>query len=337
MKRRATACALALLFAALLRGAIVYAAEPRVVVRVRSANGALDERFAAELSTLGFEVRDVEATDPDADLGAIARANGALAAVRASAENAIEIWVAAPHGLDPPIHEVIRDPRRGRNVVTVLALEALRAHLIAIKPEPSPAPTNPEPPPSPPSPPPPAAIAPSPPSDPRLWIHVAVGGEASPGGLSPAADLVVALRFEPRPWIALSVFGAWSPTSAQIGAVEGGASVRRSLAGCAFDLQARTGATTLSIGGGGALVFMAVRGQSPAAGYAGQDASLVTAGPLLRGGAAFAISSSFRLRTELTTGVTFPRATISFADREAAAWGRPFAMLTLGIEWGALR
>ena len=113
--------------------------------------------------------------------------------------------------------------------------------------------------------------------------------------------------------------------------------MRRSIVGGAVDLQAHVGATTLSLGLGGAFVFMAVHGQSPAAGFRGQDASLATVGPLARIGAAFAIAPSFRLRTTLASGLTFPRGSITFADREVAEWGRPFALLTLGIEWGALK
>lgn len=329
-KRLLAACLIALFVALFAREA---AADRAAIVRVRSSNAALDERLAAEIATLGFDVKDVEASAPGAALDAIARANGAVAVVRADEEGAIELWVAAPNGQDPPVHEIIRDPHRGRNVVTVLALESLRAHLIAVRRDEAPAPA-PSPAPAP-APSPPIVLAP--PREPWLWLHLAVAADASPGGLSPAADVLGELRVEPRAWIALSAFAAVSPTTAQLAGPEGGTSVHRSIAGAAADVQGRVGDTTLSLGAGAALVAMSLRGYGAAAGYVGQDASILTAGPMLRACGAFAIAPALRVRTELTSGLTFPRASVTFAGREVAAWGRPFGLLTLGMEWGALK
>jgi hypothetical protein len=41
------------------------------------------------------------------------------------------------------------------------------------------------------------------------------------------------------------------------------------------------------------------------------------------------------VRAALASGVTLPRAVVSFGGREVADWGRPFALATLGLEWGA--
>jgi hypothetical protein len=142
------------------------------------------------------------------DLGEIARAYDAPAAVRVRGDDAIELWIRVPQEAGPAISETIRvDPRLGWNLAAVSALEVLRAHLLAVRP-------------SPPPPPAPADVAPSPapardaapaipaPRAPRLWVQLAGGVEVSAGGLGPAAEILGEVRFEPRPWLAVGVFGA---------------------------------------------------------------------------------------------------------------------------------
>ena len=68
------------------------AADPATIVHVRSSNPALDKRLDAELSTLGFAVKVVDAGDPALDLETIARANGAVAGVRLDSGDAVELW-----------------------------------------------------------------------------------------------------------------------------------------------------------------------------------------------------------------------------------------------------
>jgi hypothetical protein len=63
---------------------------------------------------------------------------------------------------------------------------------------------------------------------------------------------------------------------------------------------------------------------------------MVTAGPVLRAGAAIEMTRALRLRAEVLGCLTFPQAVIRFAGREVADWGRPVGLLTLGLEWGAL-
>jgi len=303
-------------------------------VRVRSANTALDERLDAELSTLGFAVKGVDGGDPGLDLGTIARSNGAVAAIRVDPGDAVELWVAANRPGEPPIREVFPvDARRGWSQAAVQALEALRAHLLKVREEPPPAPpakaleVGPPPP----------LPAPTLPARPWLWLHLAGGADASPGGLSPAAAVLLEARLEPRPWLSIAVFGAVAPLAARLDAPEGGALVRHAIAGAAADVQKHVSGATVSLGGGGAFVLMSVQGTDPAAGYGAQTASSVTVGPLLRSSASLEVAPALRVRVELAAGVTLPRSTISFAGREDATWGRPFGLLTLGAEWGALR
>jgi hypothetical protein len=307
-------------------------AAPRTIARVRSANPSLDERIDAELATLGFAVKRVDAADPGADLGDIARANEAVAALRVEAGDAVEIWVEGRTPGDPPTRETIRPDGRRPNVAAVLALEALRAHLLEVRP---PLPSEPvrktlAPP------------APSPMSEPAtqrsrsLWFHLGAGADASPGGLPPGANLLLEVRLEARPWLSVAAFAAATPLATRLDAAEGGAFLRRAIAGAGIDLQKQLGRTTLSVGAGGAFLFLFVEGTSPAAGYGARDSSTVTLGPLLRSSAAIELVPPLRVRLELGVGVSFPRATISFADREEATWGRPFGLLTLGLEWGVL-
>jgi hypothetical protein len=308
-------------------------ADQGTIIRVRSSKGPLEERLSAELSTLGFEVKDVESKDPDADLEQIARANGASAAVRVNKDDTVELWAIVPRGTEPPIHEMIRiDPRRGWNLAAVSALEALRARLLRFHQDPSP-PPNPLP----------LQQAPalSPPAPrrraPRLWVHVAGGAEASPGGLGPAGEILGEVRFEPQPWLDISAFGVFSPVPAMLnGPPEGVASSRHAIVGSAADAQLRLGGANAAVGLGGVVAIFSLSGHALAPGYAGQDASIVTAGPVLRTCASLEITPALRLRTELVGGITVPHAVIRFAGREVADWGNPFGLITLGLEWGTL-
>jgi hypothetical protein len=318
----------ALVLALLAGGA---GAQQDTIVRVRSSKGPLEERLSAELWTLGFDVKDVESKNPDANLEQIALAQGAAAAVRVQKDGSIELWVGSPHGTEPPLHETIgADARRDWNLTAVSALEALRAHLLRFRPErvrePLPVPAEP-----------PVAMPPSVPSPAarRLWLVLAGGAEASAGGLGTSAEIVAELRFEPRPWLDVSAFGVLGPFPTQLEGREGVASVRQELAGVAVDAQARLAGAHVSLGLGAAIAELSMKGQ-PASGYAGEDASIATAGPVLRSCASIHVTPVLRLRAELLGGITAPRAVIRFAGREVAEWGRPFGLLTLGLEWGAL-
>ena len=129
----------------------------------------------------------------------------------------------------------------------------------------------------------------------------------------------------------------FAPTTSRVASAEGAATVRRTLAGAALDAQLRLNRVTWSLGAGAALAVLSLRGEAPGAGYGATDASSVTVGPILRSGSSIALGPTLRARIELTAGATFPRAIVSFAGREVATWGRPFALATLGVEWGALR
>jgi hypothetical protein len=310
-------------------------ADARTILRVHSPKGALEERVSAELSALGFDVEDVEPKDPEADLGEIARAHGAPAAVRVHGDDAIELWTSAPQQAGPSISETIQvDPRLGWNVAAVAALEVLRARLLAVRtsPPPSPAPTEVAPARA------PDGLTPAIPAprSPHLWVQLAGGAEVSPGGLGPAAEILGEVRFEPQPWLGIGVFGVVAPVASQVQGAEGVASVRDGMLGAAGDAQQRVGAMTLSAGLGAIVAMFFLNGRAPAPGYGAENASIVTTGPVLRSCAAIDITRSWRLRAELLGGLTFPRAVVRFAGREVADWGRPVGLLTLGLEWGAL-
>ncbi len=306
MRHRFASWGAALLFAAILPKEAAAADPPatRTIVRVRSASPAIDERLDAELSTLGFAVKDVDAGDAAADLGAVARANGAVAAIRAAPDDAVELWVEGRNAGDPPSREMIRvDARRRGNVVTVLALEALRAHLLEVRPETPPAPI-PAPAPSPPpklvEAPPPPPVAPPRPS---LWIHLGAGTDASPGGLSPDFEALLEVRFEPRPWLSLDAFGTVTPLATRLEAAEGAALYRRAIAGLGLDLQKHVARVSVSVGAGGAFVTTLVQGTAPAAGFAARDQATVTLGPLVRAGASVELVHPLRAPVEIAAGV----------------------------------
>jgi hypothetical protein len=98
----------------------------------------------------------------------------------------------------------------------------------------------------------------------------------------------------------------------------------------------RAGSTHFAFGAGGAIARLASSGTTATPGFDTRDAVSVTAGPLVRAAVALEITPSLRARAALASGVTFPRAVVSFGGRDVADWGRPFALATLGLEWGAL-
>jgi hypothetical protein len=319
---------------ALLSLAAPAIAQREIILQVRSPHVVLDERLAAELSTLGLPVEEVDPEDPHTPIEEIARARGARAAVRfVSRESAIELWVESRTGGEPSVHRMVSvDPRRGWNLAAVSALEILRADLIDVTPDRAPAP-----PPAPPrketSEPRPAVPLAVPP---LLWAHLGAGAELSTGGLGPSADLLGELRLELSPSFDVAALGTFSPAAVQLTGAEGVASARHAMAGVVADVRARLGVATMSAGAGGVLVFFWVKGDAPASGYAGQMATTVTAGPLARACASLDVTTAFRVRLEIAAGVSVPQTVIRFAGRQVADWGQPFGLLTLGLEYGAL-
>jgi hypothetical protein len=306
------------------------------ILHVRSSRPAQDERLEAELSTLGLSVQEAE-PDPGATLEAMARTRGARAAVRvAEQDNAIELWVEARTPAAPPIHQIVPvDPRRGWSLAAVASLEILRAELLEVR-EPQTVPPSPPPPP-PPAPEKPERLLAAPPMKaPLLWAHLAGGAESSPGGLGPSVELFGELRLQLRSWFDVGAFGAFSPVAAQVTAAEGIARSRHAILGVAADVGGRFGVATASLGAGGVIALFWLSGDAPAPGYAGQNASVTTAGPLVRACGSLDVTPSLRLRSELAAGVTMPHAVIRFAGRQVADWGQPFVLLTLGLELGFL-
>jgi hypothetical protein len=322
--------ALLLLLSAEARG------DQETIVRVRSSRIALDERLSAELSTLGLPIRQVEPLDPGTTLEEVARASGARAAVRVlEQENAIELWVEPRRGADPPIHQLVPvDPRRGWNLAAVSALEILRADLLEVRDEPAPlrGPPAPDPLPRPSD----EALLPMRTKAPWLWAHVAAGAESSPGGLGVSSELLGEVRIDLTHWFDVAAFGAFSPSADQVTGREGVANVRHAIVGAGADARARWRSATASLGIAGVVAVFAMNGEALAPGYAGQSASIVTAGPMLRVGAALDVAARLRVRMEIGAGLTVPHAVIRFAGREVADWGQPFGLATLGLELGIL-
>jgi hypothetical protein len=312
-------------------------AESPAIVRLRSSNPAFDERLDAELAALGFAVKGVDVGDAATDLAAIARANGAVASIRVSPGNLLELWVEPSQPGDPSTRETVRiDTRQGWDVAAIVALEGLRARLLEVRSggrsaavAASPSPPVSEPTPVSPS----LATA----RRPWLWLHLAAAVDASPGGMSPAFDGFLEVRLEPRAWFSVGIFGAGTPLASSVEAPEGEALVRHAIVGFALDLQKQLSRVTVSLGAGGAFIPFFVEGRSPAAGYGAHDASADSLALLLRAAASVEVAPALRLRIAIAAGVTFPLVTISFADREEATWGRPFGLSTLGLEWGAIR
>ncbi|MEY4511771.1 MAG: hypothetical protein RLZZ450_3893 [Pseudomonadota bacterium] len=275
------------------------------------------------------------------DLGAsalaleqIARDEHALAATRVAHDGStLELWQAEVKGmpaLPATLQRIPVDAEDGWSVSALAALEALRARLLGRPPDEPAARVVPAAQQT-------ASMATSD-RTPWLWLRVAMGAAYSPGGLGFHPQLLTALRLQaPAPFSA-DAFAALDLTSTGHREPEGAARVRATLLGLAVDIAApERRRVTAALGAGAALALLRVGGSAPEAGYSARTDRIVGAGPALRASAAARLSKWSRVRLELLAAITAPHAVVRFAGREVASWGRPFVLLTLGVELGVPR
>jgi hypothetical protein len=103
--------------------------------------------------------------------------------------------------------------------------------------------------------------------------------------------------------------------------------------GVGLDFPFRAERFEASIGLGGALVVADMRGYADEP-FRGTDDSVFVPAPVLRSGLVWHGSELLGLRADLLGGVCVPRVAVRFDGRETHYWGRPFALLSLGVELG---
>jgi hypothetical protein len=280
----------------------------RVVVLVVDGDAQLTARLAAELRSQGFE--PVDAT-VEADLAL--RVERSPTAIRLSIANAVtgrKIQREAPIAEGAPPDSAI---------VSLWAVEALRASLVAPA-----APPRSE-----------VVAAPAPPSPPerRVALHIGSAVTSGPGGMGPAAEVLLGARLALAGGVGGELFTSLPTVPTRLERASGTATVSRGLAAVGAYLSAGRNEARWSaqLGAGAALTVVRVSG-SGSDGYVGRVDQVTAGGPYVRLGAAARLSRAFRLRLDGMAGALFPQPTIFFAGERVAAWGRPWLAAALSGE-----
>lgn len=298
-------------------------------------------------------------------LAELAAQQSTTAALRVYPDEAkIELWVAEPLGSTDGTLELleVEGLRPDARVLALRATEALRARgrklerASASPMQRPPSPPTLAPPLAPVSPP---AQAPQPPAPttsdstaaapalrsrgtaaresvvlalPVLWLEVAPTGELSAGGLGPALDGWLGARVQlTRSW-SLAIFGLVPVWSDPLLGSEGSARISTWMFGVAADLHAGTASWMLSGGVGAGGVLSRMSGNAPAP-FTATNESITAAAAFGRVSAHLALGSSLRMFVRVVVGASMPEITVRFAERDAARWGRPFALAALGVEY----
>ena len=306
----------------------------KMLVLIDKSKPAFLQRLVAELESLGFDVVVVAPSilPPDrAEIEQLSQREGATVnLVLVEAGGGLEIWIADPSTGRTSFHEVILglyESAEAPETTAIRLVETLRATLIEFA-----SPRNV-------APPLPARRAPevtSPPSaarPARFSIAGGGGGAYSVGGIGVMGYLDLSVRWRIAARFDVSVDGALTPTRAKLQGPEGQANVGWYLAGvsagfCASD---PTAPIRFRSGAGVWVSWMSLSGQA-AAPYVNTRADLVSAIPHVDAALHFSMTANLGLAAGLSMGVSVPEASIRFAGREVATWGRPLWMGGLAIE-----
>lgn len=299
------------------------------VVRDAETDERTLTRLRSELDALGLRVVEVSAPAEDRSprgLERAAREAGAFAALRIVPwERGIEVWIADRVTGKTVLRELVVAPGEAADeVVALRAVELLRASLLELelpheqsgdvppppavkrlvsRPEPAPAPAE---------------------SDPKFGIGLGVGPVLSPGGVHPSWQIMLKARYVMAPRWGAELVGLLPTLPSAIHQPEGSADISIFFVGAAltFDLLAPPNPWTAraAIGVGGAALRMVGSANPP---YVSATDSVIVALPYTRLDLLYRIASDVRLGASIWAGVALPRATVTFADRQVASWGRP--------------
>jgi hypothetical protein len=171
---------------------------------------------------------------------------------------------------------------------------------------------------------------------PRLWLEVAPALAVSPGDLGPALDLLASVRVQWSDAVSIAALGILPLWSERIEEPEGSARVSTIMLGGAFDLHASAGAWEFGAGVGVAALISQMSGEA-APPLDGFEETERTVAPLARVSAHLPLGAGIRASARVAVGFSVPELSVEFESvgsvrREAARWGRPFVLGTLGIE-----
>lgn len=304
----------------------------RVALFLIEEDTALNARLSAELRSQGFEPVEVSLPvgggDPFATLFDAMRATHAKRALRVeSSARSIRMWIANLATGKQIYRELPRGPQSGdAAIVSLWAVEALRASAVAAEPLP------------------PATIvevrplaAPSAPPvrAPTIALQLATAALISPGGVRPSLQLLTGIGWLFARPLGAELFVVLPLLPTRLERPSGSTKIAIGLlaAGPVLAL-ARTSAATrwsgqLSVGG--ALTLVRARGVG-AADYRGKTEHVIGGGPYARAGIALRLWRALRLRADAMAGAVFPKPAIYFVERRVADWGHPWLMGAFGLE-----
>ncbi len=324
---------------------------------------AIVRHILGELGAADWHVVELEA-DPRLQhepLPGLARSHAADAGLRVDAVHAqVELWAAGAGGNEPGKLETLGAQDTDRSVLAVQVAEVLRALSLSLARGRAPVGppqqerlAPPEPPrPKPPAPAQPPSAAPAQPrpqaepepeereqptepprpiSWPRLWLELAPAASFAPGGLGAALQGLASARLQPaRAW-SIALFALVPLLNDSLQQAEGRARVSNLLVGATLELHLAGARSELTLSSGAALLVSSMSGQATAPLRGVHDT--VFAAALLVGPAAHVeLGGGFRLCARALAGLTLPRIAVHLAGRQAASWGRPLLVGTLGLE-----
>lgn len=164
-----------------------------------------------------------------------------------------------------------------------------------------------------------------------LWFEVAPALVVSPGGFPAAFCGFFALRIQPVQLFSAALFGYLPWQSAVLHATEGSASITQQTLGVAGYLHPRFGRFELDFGAGALASRFAMTGQAKAS-WQGTSDTLLSGGVFAASGLHFNLGSGMRVSAGALFGALLARVVVHFDQRAVANFGRPFALLTLGLE-----
>jgi hypothetical protein len=281
----------------------------RVVVLLVDHDPQLKVRLAAELRAQGFEPVDAA---PEAELTLLVEISPTV--IHLSIANTFTG------------RKIEREALLGTTtqpdsaIVSLWAVEALRASLVA----PAPAPAG-------------VVVAPAPaPAKPwerptALWLGPAVA--LGLGGMGTAAQVMIGARRRLTRHAGVELFMDLPTFPTRLERASGSASVSQGTGAVGMYLAAGRDDARWSaqLGAGAALAVIRVSG-SGAEGYLGRVDHVTAGGPYARLGGALRLTRAFRLRLDGVLGALFPQPTIFFAEERVAAWGRPWMTAAMAGE-----
>ncbi len=290
-------------------------------------------RLLAELGSSGFDVALVTVpTFPPArsEIERLAQQEGTtVELLLVDAGAGLEIWIVDPATGTTTFREVILglyESHEAPEVIATRVAETLRATLMEF--------ANPHA-----SAPPirlgrlPATGSSPPRAAPHWTMAVGGGGAYSAGGLAMMELLELSFAYEFGSRFRVALDGALTPTRTTLRGSEGQASIAWYVAGVSLGFSPGNPAAPVRFrsSAGAWLGSMSLAGQAVAP-YVNTPTEFVSVIPHLDEGLHFSLTPTLGLVAGVSIGVSAPGASIRFAGREVATWGRPLWIGSLALE-----